>query len=34
VLSTADLCARLAAEYRAAIAKAAEELSQTTVPTA
>ncbi len=34
ILSTADLCARLTAEYRAAIAKAAEELTQPHVPTA
>jgi nitronate monooxygenase len=32
--STADLCARLAAEYRAAIAKLAAELSQPHTPTA
>jgi nitronate monooxygenase len=34
IVSTADLCARLTAEYRAAIARAAEELNQPTVPTA
>ncbi len=34
ILSTADLCARLTEEYRAAIARMAEELGQPTVPTA
>ena len=34
ILSTADLCARLAKEYRAAIAKLAAELDQTHTPTA
>jgi nitronate monooxygenase len=34
ILSTAELCARLTSEYRAAIAKATEELAQTHTPTA
>jgi nitronate monooxygenase len=34
IVSTADLCARLAADYRASIAKLAEELNQTHTPTA
>ena len=34
ILSTADLCARLAKEYSAAIAKLAAELDQTHTPTA
>ena len=34
VLSTADLCARLTAEYRATIARMAEELNLPHVPTA
>jgi nitronate monooxygenase len=34
ILSTADLCARLAADYRAAIAKLAGELDQMHTPTA
>ena len=34
IVSTADLCARLAADYRAAIAELASELDQTHTPTA